>query len=310
MISIDILQYIINDFLGNDIRTIISLIDCCKAHRENLYVYQFNHTHISQELLMQKKYSKLVKLCINACSKVINLNHLADTLKELDCEDTIIDQSCISKLKLTRLNSLHNPNIEDVNYMADTLIDLTSRHITQEGISKLRLVKLRISSNQNVYNVNHMASTLRELKCGCCAILGQDGISELRLVKLNMFANDNIYDVNHMADTLQELNCGGSGMTQKGISKLRLVTLDVFVNKNIHDLNHMADTLQHLMCGDSGITQNGISKLKLVTLDSDYNDAIYDLNHMADTLQELYIPQSVPQDGISKLKHTKIYIHP
>lgn len=253
----DLIQSILNySHIHNKI-----LINCINIGiYDNVYIYEsdngFYQLGITQEVIMQKKFSKLKKICLNNNTYIENLNHLADTLEVLHCG----------------YNSA----------------------ITQKGISKLvKLKNFDAKYNTAIYDVNHMSS-LVELHCdGNCGI-NQNGIKNLTNLKI-LYANDNkhIYNVNHLSETLEKLYCGfESGIDQNGIANMtKLHTLYAKSNEKIKSVNHLSNILIYLDCSsNSGITQEGIIELnKLCTLNMYNNDRITYIYHLSHCLEKLYI---------------------
>lgn len=348
-ISLDIWQHIINAYLYDDIRTVVHLIDCCRLYRRSLYVHHVQWNDLKKlDITAQRKYKKissihlrchvkslnmfantlvelecygrqltqrgieqlkLQKLLIHN-KKICNLNHMADTLKELSITDhNKIQQHSIANLKLIKISIDDNDGITDLNHMADTLkhAHITNTKITQNGISKLRLITFDVF-NADIYDLNHMADTLKYASISGTEIT-QDGISKLQLVKLSIYSSK-INDLNHMANTLQILKCtsGLCNITQEGIAQLRLVELEISFNSNFIDLNHMAGTLKKLkLAYTDNPRQDGIAKLRLTEISLSGNKSIIDLNHMADTLKEVSCCGGIlNQAGIDKLKLTSL----
>ena len=131
MLCLDVVQ-IICDF--SDLRTQINLIQSCKEYDEYLKIRKLDCSwlvrfkigfKITQEIIQQKKFNKLQKLNAGYNSKITNVNHLRNTLTELDCRwDCGIDQMGISDLlKLQKLNATNNVRITDVNHLRNTLTE-------------------------------------------------------------------------------------------------------------------------------------------------------------------------------------------
>ena len=260
ILCLDVVQ-IICDFC--DLKTQINLIKTCKEYEENLKIKKLTCTdiinsQITQNILQQKKFDQLRCLNVWNNKKITSVNHLKDTLLELDCSCVCgIRQEGINDLrKLQKLNVFCNNNITNVNHLKDTLIELYcggSCGIRQKGINELRnLQKLYTWNNKKITNVNHLKDTLLELDCGydcgynnnryddnSCG-MRQEGINELRkLLKLDAGNNEKITNVNHLKDTLIELNCSyNCGIQQEGINELRkLQKLITYNNIKIININ-------------------------------------------------------------------------
>lgn len=181
----------------------------------NIYIYHLKcYKNMDQNTIMQQKYSKLKTLNCNKNVKITSVNHLSDTLEELYCDNSGVDQSGISQLKYLKFFSC--------NY------------------------------NGKVNNINHLSDTLEKLYCGGidCGI-DQYGISHLKKIK-TLYCKDNakINDINHLGKTLLRLDCSGSSaICQNGISGLTcLVAIFCEDNKNIKNLNHLTGTLHDIIC--------------------------------------------------------------
>ena len=289
---IDIIQTIINYCrLSNQIK-------CTKIDRyvyDNIYIYslrgnnsrstKINHSNshyiykMTQEIIEQKRYSRLIYLCfdnvlcLGRCNeKIVNLNHLADTLEYLSCP-----WNC---------------------------------GVNQVGISELKKIKVLLcGSNEKINNIGHFADTLEILCCaGMCGI-GQNSIYELKKLKVLKFhCNNKIYDVNHLSDTLVELECGGAKNLQKGILELKkLKILNFHGNSYINNVNRLKDTIEELYCG-SGIDDYGISELKNVKiLCLAINRKISHINHLSGTLEKLICRRNHIINN-SDMKHTRVDI--
>lgn len=275
---IDIIQTII-DHSGK----LFCQIKCMKMNKyiyENTYIYSlhrgeknqddFDHIgpfdreyinnikKITQEVIEQKKYSRLVRIDFSPevhyggiNKKVSSVNHLAYTLKYLNCS-----WDC---------------------------------GINQAGISKLKKIEILLcDGNKKIEYVGHLADVLEVLNCGHSCKIGQNSISKLNKLKvLRMDCNDKIKDVNHLNNTLIELRCGFSRLAQDGISKLEHLKIFNFrENSFIHNINHLK-SIEELYCGTeidtSGII--GLKNVKKLSLGS--NGKIKCVDHLMETLEEL-----------------------
>lgn len=257
-LCLDVVQ-IICDFCN--LKTQINLIRSCKEYDNSLKINSLDCStgigaKITQKILQQKKFSRLRYLHVPNNKKITNVNHLKDSLIQLDCRDESgIDQEGIKELrKLQKLNVWSNNKITNVNHLKDTLIELNCGGfiygINQEGISELRkLQNLNAFGNERITTVNHLKDSLIELDCsGPCGI-DQEGIKELRKVqKLNAYENKNITNVNHLCDSLIILDCRFfCGIDQQGIKELqKLQKLYVYGNTKIKNVNHLRESLIEL----------------------------------------------------------------
>lgn len=259
---LDILQTILN--ISQSTKDKINLTQIIKHCHENMFIYtMYDNEHVTQFALEKRKFNRLKILNCNGNIYVNNVNHLAETLEELDC-------GC---------------NMSEQEYSS----------IGQRGISKLKkLVKLECCNNYKIENVNHLSNTLEYLDCSfdymdkriSCNI-GDSGISQLRKLRiLKCCNNTKIRNIQNMDDTLEELYCGNSYINQKSIQKLK--NLNVLNCNNcelIKDVNHLSDTLKILHCGgDCGIYDLDISRFGIL-------ERIYrEYNH---TLDQIFIPSNI-----------------
>ncbi len=239
--NIDILQIIINYC---DVKTQIRCMMIDTYTYDNVYIYSLNtemNYRVDQNVIEQKKFSRIKYLNCSNNEKIKNLNHLAETLKTLKCiQFSGIDQNGISNLKkLKSIDCSLNQKINSVSHLGNTLEELYCSEwsgITQNGINGLKKLKIMdCSGNKEIYNVNSMSETLEILdistldyeppyldirECG----ITQDGIAKLKKIQvLKCSLNDKIYNVNHLSDTLEILMCSGSNIDQQGISKLKII---------------------------------------------------------------------------------------
>jgi hypothetical protein len=119
--------------------------------------------------------------------------------------------------------------------------------ITNKGIEHLNLIKLNAAYNPNITNINHMANYITELDASgeFCGITDK-GIANLKnLIKLNAFDNSQITNINHM-NKLVELCASGEfcGISNAGIKELKnLKEIIVFKNNKI-TLNNIYNSLK------------------------------------------------------------------
>lgn len=178
----DILQTIIN------YGTICNQIKCMTVNSytyENLYIYSLHcdelhnkssntFKHIDQLIIEQKKFNRLKILKCHG-SSIYNVNHLRDSLEELECRYSSVNQNGISQLKKLRiLNCNGNAGITDVNPFCETLEELDcgfESGIDENGISQLKkLRKLNCSNNYKIRNISFLHSSLESLNYGRCSL--------------------------------------------------------------------------------------------------------------------------------------------
>lgn len=178
---LDLIETIIN-FGGAGAYKCI-LLDKHTHDNINIYFLDARNTQIDQQILKQKKYLNLKRLYSN--DKIYDLNHLQESLIELDCSG--IDSS-----------------------------------ITQNSIVNLKNLKiLRCRDNVNIKNLDMCRKSIYELDCSGQSGICQCDLYDLTYIKnLNCFDNPNIHDLNILT-TLEKLNCGGKcGVKLEGIMYL------------------------------------------------------------------------------------------
>ena len=201
-----------------DLCTQIALISSCKEFNE-LKIRKLDCSNgiaaqITQKIIQQKKFDRLQKLNAYNNSRITSVNHLANTLIELNCAGYFcsINQEGINNLKvLQKLNAYNNSRITSVNHLANTLIELNCGRdcgINQKGINDLKVLQiLNAFNNTKIISVNHLMNTLIQLDCSWNNI-NQEGIKELKILrKLYTSGNSKIISVTHLTNTLIEVNC-------------------------------------------------------------------------------------------------------
>lgn len=197
----------------------------CSSEENEFWMYRqyyeseiLKNSGICQEGISELK--KLKKLRCSGNRYIYNVNHLADTLEDLDCggDECNISDSGICELKnLKILRCDYNFNIKNLDIFGHTLEILECRGgccgIYQDGIANLKKVKkLYCCFNPNIVNVNHLSETLEELDCsstdcedwedyrdGTVCGVDQEGISKLKNIKVIKYYNNNkIYSVDHL----------------------------------------------------------------------------------------------------------------
>lgn len=208
----DILQIVVNfSRLKNQIM-------CMKMDSylyENIYIYHLKcYKNMDQNTVKQQKYNRLKTLNCNKNVKITDVNHLSDTLEELYCDNSGINQSGISQLKYLKFFSCnYNEKVNNLNHLSDTLEKLycggVDCGINQYGISYLKKIKtLYCKDNTKINNVNHLGKTLLRLDCSGSSAICQDGISELSfLMAIFCEDNENIKNLNHLTGTLHDIVC-------------------------------------------------------------------------------------------------------
>ena len=171
----------------------IRIINLYSANEKDSHKLSFK---LTQNIIEQKKFRNIEKLNVCHNSKIINVNHIKETLKVLKCGYNCgIDQAGIFELKLTKFDATNNSKIKNINHMKETLKILICNSkcgIDQYGISKLNLRELDASHNEKIFNVNHMKETLKILCCMWNCGIDQDGISQLNLQNLISEYNNKI----------------------------------------------------------------------------------------------------------------------
>lgn len=190
----------------------ISILLINRYTYNNLYIKKLISRKIEQKYIMQHKFKKLEILCVYDNSYINDVNHLSDTLIELNCGGYI-------------------------------------NGITQSGISKLKKIKyLNIYDNSKIKCIENMNTTLEGLNCGGMSSISQKDIMRLVNLKfLNMYENDKINNVDHLAENLIGLNCGSfypgrMKLCQSTVNKLnKLEFLFAENNENIlhHNINNI-----------------------------------------------------------------------
>lgn len=313
----DILQYICN---YADQFTRIKITEMTKHTEATLYVYKLHSEYIKQKTLHHHKFSKLRSLNINDNKNINNLDHLAETLVELYCARSCINQKTITKLKFLRI--LHgNAYINDVSHMCGYIEDISNCNINQEQLNKLhKISKLSISYNPYVVDLSHLKDTLTELECcGYGSGINQDAIDKLEnLCVLKCDNNTKIKNVNKWKNSLKILHCKSSGILQKGLSDLKVLeTLltdytisrqgTTYMYDSCYDITHVSASIREIEC--KYIDQdalNKMSKLEKLTANPYY---IKKLDHLKETLVYLdfgcyHIDRKII-DGLNNLKFVK-----
>ena len=263
-------------------------------------------TYIKQKLL--DKCLFITSLNINGNNNIFNINHLQNTLIELDISkcDKIYNNGISKLLKLERLNLSRNDRIHQIKHF-HLLEELNIAYcvIPQHEIKNLlKLKKLNVCYNnpeedtyakkygyecniKNIHhpqisNVNHLQQlTHLDISGFCC--VDQDGISDLKLItNLNANCNGKITDVNHLTK-LEDLNISGGSCCQDGFTNcLNIKKLNVEYNHKITNVNHLTK-LEDLNISGSycGVDQEGFTNcLNIKKLNIKYNEKITNTSHL------------------------------
>lgn len=311
----------------------ITLCQLNKYTYENIYIYythnkDYDYFEMDQDIMKQKKFSRIKKLCMSDNDNIYNVNHLSGTLTSLDCSDQCgINQNGISQLKnINALNIYNNKYIYDIIFLNKNLKKLTCSEIInpqQKVTSKIDTIFNSIHDCQVGVHAAPQSYTQGQLS-------KLDGLSELTI--------EDCYEcvqIPNLADTLTYLNCTCSHIHNIGVLKLLthldcshceyitqydieqlkfLKILNMNYADNICDLGHLSDTLKELHCSantsvysKNKMSQKGIEKLfKLVHIECNDNTHIHNVNHMKnlETL-ECTGKSGVNQEGIANLAHLK-----
>lgn len=189
---IDVLQ-IISNFLTLKNKIMIHEMN---KNTENIYIFSIytnnvlstksdNICTMDQNILLQKKYSKLKILDCGNCAKLTDVNHLKNTLRVLICNNS---------------------------------------GITDEGIAELKnLNVLYCSYNQNIHNIEHLYGSLRTLGCeGNSCGLKHICLTNMKKLQKLFCANNGQFTISgDVCNTLRVLNCSRNyGITQTDVTKL------------------------------------------------------------------------------------------
>lgn len=241
------------------------------------------YSKISQDVLMQHKFSKLKSLYIADKNKnITNLDHLCYTLVELHCYNNHINRLCVAKLHKLHTLFTRNPNIFDFDKLSDTLKNLYSYNLTQSHIQNLsKLEVLQCVASSYITSLSHLKN-LRHLEC-TFSNFNQNLIDQLdNLQFLSCIQCKNINNVNKFSRTLKELRCDNSGIDQHGISELQVLEKISFGYQQISNLDHLSHTLTSLSCSytDQKLIEN-LTNLQDLRL---HKNDIINLDHIKNSL--------------------------
>lgn len=246
----------------------------------NIYIYRLSvnsNDNITENILHQRKYSRLAALLCPNNKNISDINHLKNTLIELDCSgrNSKIDQNGFSCLKFLKvLDCSFNTNISTIEHVAESLEELycdcygdnaLEKTISQNDINKLCILRvLSCENNPYINNVNHLSGTLEKLYCrGIYCGINQKGITDLKKLKLlDCHGNKEIKDANIFKNSLTELYCSGKcGIKQENIDDLiYLKTLDCACNTFINNIDNF--TLEEICCEYSKIDELSVKNIK------------------------------------------------
>lgn len=153
---VDILQIITN---YSKIRSQLNIIHINNTVSRNVYVYNLRCKSTTRQYDIEKYiFRKLQKLNVNDNYHIIDVSHLNDTLVELYCANSNINQICIDEMKNIKiLDCSYNYMIHDVNHMKKLEILYCcgeSCGINQNGISNLEIKKIYHTGNNKIFPKN------------------------------------------------------------------------------------------------------------------------------------------------------------
>jgi hypothetical protein len=275
---IHLLQEII-DFC--DLHSIFNFLRTNKKHSvllvKNLYdISKEIKDELTQEILQQPKYIKLLQLNLKNNMKHFDLNHLIYLQKlniGFDCLDfnyfQISDEEIKNCKNLTCLLVQQNKKIKNVNYFINLeILDASLSHINNQGIKNCKNIK-KLHTSPFITDTNHLIQ-LEELYA-ININLGNEGIKECKkLKKLYINCNENITDINHLIN-LEELSVVRNlKINNNGLKNcINIKRLDMGGSNNITDLNTLIN-LESLINEGSFLTKKAIKnckKLKMIYID-------------------------------------------
>ena len=198
---------------------------------------------IKQKLL--DKCLFITSLNINGNNNIFNINHLQNTLVELDISRCchISHYGILQLSKLNKLNVCNNKKIKHISHLCllEELNVSDSKIQQREIINLLNLKKLNACNNKKIINVNHLRQLLILNISDFCGV-DQNGISDLKSIKeLNVVHNHKITNINHLTK-LEDLNISGRycGVNQEGFTNcLNIKKLNIKYNDKITDTSHL-----------------------------------------------------------------------
>lgn len=274
-----------------------------ELHITNLWNRRLNGRNksiylIDNEILAQKKFSKVTKLDINNNNKIKNISRL----QNLKCLNISLNQGFIThknkinqkiintiQQPITKLYASDNKYITNISHMTSlTNLDISNdSNITQESINNLNLVVLNLEYNKKITDISHM-NKLKKLNISGTSVITQNGINKLDLLELQIYNQSKIIDLNHMTN-LVKLNASiyfflvdyvPIGITQRNISSLTSLTeLNIENNTQIFDIQHMTN-LTKLNIKGTNINKESLAKLNLIELRISQCTQSYDISHM------------------------------
>lgn len=216
MYSNTILQQI-TDYLN--LRDQLAVLSMNKHTCANLYIKKLTSNKITQSVILQHKYSKMEILDVYNNPNIYDINHLSQTLVELNCggyTNSLSDEGVNELTNLKFLNIYDNNKVKHLKNF--TLLEGLNcggglSQISQKNISDLGNLKyLNIYGNDKIVNLN-LLKKLEKLNCGSFypkrMNINQEGIRELNNLKIiyaennddilqhninNIFVNNKCYD--------------------------------------------------------------------------------------------------------------------
>jgi len=154
------------------------------------YTNQYKLTNL---ILQQRKFSRLVQLNVRDNKNVNNISFLSN-LKKLNARYLCgIDQKGIQGLDLIELYVDKNDRITDVSFMKNLkkLYAYDSCGIDQQGINGLNLIELVVNNNDRITDVSFMSNLKKLYARGSCGI-NKKGIHGLTLNLCDTGNNPNL----------------------------------------------------------------------------------------------------------------------
>src|ERR1700722_11511672 len=104
-LSIDVIKII---FEYCDLQDQISLTKLSKTLYDELKIIKIVDKRLTQKILLQKKFSRLEELDANNNTKIVDVNHLKDSLKVLKC---------------ARYSGINQDGIKELNKLEELIVD-------------------------------------------------------------------------------------------------------------------------------------------------------------------------------------------
>jgi len=254
----------------------IDQINCIQIDKyiyDNSYIFRLCDLgectkNLDQDIIRQRKYSKLVALDCQYSTKLYDLDHVCGTLEELVCGNSIEQSGIMNLKKLKKISCVNNIRINNLNHLKETLEDVdcsASPPITSyEPNNDMNWMNNMSGMSNMMNNMNQKTKYYHNTIC-------QTGIAKLKKIKkLNHSYNSNIVSLEHFAETLEELHCeyengkDRSYNIHEELSNLKKIRiLNCNHNYGVHkyglpvNLNNMLEELHYRKLG---IDQNVISR--------------------------------------------------